>query len=112
IPDGHFELSISTVDGVHVTYSTTMQRAKERSYLTRGKHEVTAEFAVALLPREYTIDLGVHHNDGTTADFVQRTFDFTVLRVAESGDGHYPWPRTRGLLHVPVTWDMLQEPAL
>src|SRR5207302_6313258 len=96
IPDGHFEISVSTVDGVHVTYSTTLDGGKGPLLLPRGRHEVRADFGVTLLPREYTIDLGVHHHDGATADYVQRTLDFTVLRVAESGDDHYRWGRTRG----------------
>jgi hypothetical protein len=59
-----------------------------------------------LLPREYTIDLGVHHQNGTTADFVQRTLDFTVLRVAESGEDHYPWGQTRGFVRAPAGWNL------
>jgi lipopolysaccharide transport system ATP-binding protein len=106
IPDAHFEVSISTVDGTHVTYSTTMDRGQDSMALARGQHVVTAEFDVTLLPRQYTIDLGIHTHNGTTADMVQRTLDFTVLRVAEGASGHYPWPRTRGLLSAPAKWDV------
>lgn len=104
IPDGHFEISISTVDGTHVTYSTTMDRGQDSMMIGRGQHIVTAEFDVALLPRQYTIDLGIHTHNGTTADMVQRTLDFSVLRVAEGASGHYPWPRTRGLLSAGARW--------
>jgi lipopolysaccharide transport system ATP-binding protein len=106
IPDAHFEVSISTVDGTHVTYSTTMDRGQDSMALARGQHVVTAELDVTLLPRQYTIDLGIHTHNGTTADMVQRTLDFTVLRVAEGASGHYPWPRTRGLLSAPAKWDV------
>jgi lipopolysaccharide transport system ATP-binding protein len=101
-----FEVSISTADGTHVTYATTMDRGQEPLFLSRGRHEVSAEFDVVLLPQNYTIDLGVHHHNGTTADFVQRTLDFSVLRVAESGGGHYHWPRTRGLVQPPARWEI------
>jgi hypothetical protein len=43
---------------------------------------------------------------------VQRTLDFTVLRVAETGNAHYPWPRTRGLVHAPASWDLGEGTAL
>jgi hypothetical protein len=59
---------------------------------------------LTLLPRQYTISLGVHHRNGATADLVARALDFTVLRIAESGDDHYPWPQTRGLVRAPVRW--------
>jgi lipopolysaccharide transport system ATP-binding protein len=104
IPDGHFEVSISTRDGTHVTYATTMDGGKGSMFLARGRHEVSAEFDVFLLPREYTIDLGVHHQNGATADYVQRTLDFTVLRVAEDGADHYPWTRTRGQVRAAASW--------
>ncbi len=106
IPDGHFEVSISTVDGIHVTYSTTLDGGKGPAFLRRGRHEGSAEFDVVLLPRDYTIDLGVHHQNGMTADFVQRALDFSVLRVAENGDDHYRWARTRGHVRAPATWEL------
>jgi lipopolysaccharide transport system ATP-binding protein len=106
IPDGHFEISVSTADGTHVTYSTTLDGGRGPRHLGRGRHEVSADLDVMLLPRGYTIDLGVHHEHGSTADFVQRTLDFTVLRVAESGEDHYRWGRTRGLIRADACWDL------
>jgi lipopolysaccharide transport system ATP-binding protein len=106
ISDGHFEVSICTADGTHVTYATTMDWGQGPLQLVRGRHEVSAEFDVVLLPQDYTIDLGVHHHNGATADFVQRTLDFNVLRVAESGDSHYHWPRTRGLVQPATRWEI------
>jgi lipopolysaccharide transport system ATP-binding protein len=56
IPDGHFEISVSTRDGVQVTYSTTMDGGQGAMLLARGHHEVVADFDLTLLPREYTLD--------------------------------------------------------
>jgi lipopolysaccharide transport system ATP-binding protein len=110
IPDGHYEVSISTRDGTHVTYATTMDGGAGPRRLAPGRHELAATFeGLTLLPRPYTIDLGVHHQNGATADFVQRAYDFTVLRVAEEGDDHYPWPRTRGLVRVLARWAGLDD---
>jgi hypothetical protein len=104
IPDGHFEVGISTRDGIQVTYSTTLDGGRGPLFLAKGRHEIELELDVVLLPREYTIDVGIHHHSGATADFVQRTLDFTVLRVAEGGDDHYPWPQTRGFVRAPAAW--------
>jgi lipopolysaccharide transport system ATP-binding protein len=110
VPSGHFEVSISTRDGTQVTYATTADGGKGSLFLARGRHEVTASFDVVLLPRDYTIDLGVHHQDGRTADFVQRTLDFTVLKVGETGDDHYPWGRVRGFVRTDATWARISQP--
>jgi lipopolysaccharide transport system ATP-binding protein len=105
IPDGHFEVSVSTRDGTHVIYATSADGGSGSRRLLPGRHSLTATFeGLTLLPRQYTIDLGIHHQNGTTADYVQGVYDFTVLRVAEEGKDHYPWPRTRGLVRVPVRW--------
>lgn len=106
ITDGHFEISLSTVDGTHVTYASTMDGGKGPRLLAKGRHEVSAVFDVVLLPRDYTVDLGVLHHNGKSADYVQRCLDFSVMRVAEDGDDHYLWERTRGLVRVGAEWSL------
>ncbi len=106
IADAHIEISISTLDGTHVTYSTTTDGGRPPIDLSPGIHQLWAEMDCVLLPREYTIDIGIHHTtNGSTADFVQRTFNFNVLRVAKDGHDHYRWPKTRGLLRAPMRWN-------
>jgi lipopolysaccharide transport system ATP-binding protein len=109
IVDGHFEVSISTLDGIQVTYSTTIDGAVAPLSIARGRHKVTATFDVVLLPRQYAIDLGVHHHDGSTADFVPRTLVFNVLRVAEKGLDHFRWPRSRGYVRATASWEFGDE---
>jgi lipopolysaccharide transport system ATP-binding protein len=105
--DAHIEISVSTPDGTHVTYSTNTDGGREGAVLAPGRHEVWAEFDITLLPRDYAIDVGIHHHhSGATADLVQRTLEFSVLRVAESGDDHYRWPKTRGLVRAPGRWEL------
>jgi lipopolysaccharide transport system ATP-binding protein len=106
VADGHFEISIGTLEGVHVSYSTTLDGEGKRYYIPKGRREVTAEFDIVLLPRDYTIDLGLHYNDGTTVDLVQRTLDFNVLRVPESGNDYYRWNRVRGHVRAQAHWDL------
>lgn len=105
IPDGLFEVSISTQDGIQVTQATTLDGGVEPRPLAPGRHQLSMTFeGLRLLPRDYTIDVGVHHGSGTTADLVQRSLDFTVLRMAESGTDHYPWPRSRGFVRPAAKW--------
>jgi lipopolysaccharide transport system ATP-binding protein len=106
IEDGLFEVSISATDGTHVMASTTIDGGRPGRLLKKGRHHVIAEFQNNLLPRQYMVDLGVHQKDGTTADFVQRTCSFTVLKVAEFGTDHYPWPQVRGFARMPASWEV------
>jgi lipopolysaccharide transport system ATP-binding protein len=112
ILDGHFEISISTTGGAHVLYATSIDGRARSDYLIRGRYTIEAVFDAILLPRQYTVDVGIHHQNGTTADFVQRTLDFTVLRVVESGSDHYPWLRTRGYVRPPTKWQVRRAPEV
>jgi lipopolysaccharide transport system ATP-binding protein len=106
VVDGHFEVSISTLDGIHVTYSTTIDGGAPPRHIPRGRHVVWAEIDAVLLPRDYTIDVAIHHHEGNTCDYVRQTLDFTVLRVAENGDDHYRWRKTRGYVRAPARWEL------
>jgi lipopolysaccharide transport system ATP-binding protein len=107
IPDAHFEVSISTFDGIHVTYSTTLDGGRKSREMAAGRYEICADFPdVILLPGRFVIDLGIHHDNGTTSDFVQRALEFSVLRVSETGDDHYRWGRTRGLVRTNACWQV------
>jgi lipopolysaccharide transport system ATP-binding protein len=109
LKDMLFEVSISSMDGTHVLCATTLDGGRGPHALPRGTHEGWVDFDVCLLPRQYTVDLAVHHYNGTTSDYVQRTLDFQVLRVAETGADNYRWDRTRGLVRPVTSWD-LQTP--
>lgn len=105
VPDALFEVSISTPDGTQVTLSTTLDGGGTSRNLAPGRHEFVATVeGVTLLPRQYAVTVGIHHLAGATIDFIERALDFTVLRIAESGEDHYPWPQTRGLVRAPVSW--------
>jgi lipopolysaccharide transport system ATP-binding protein len=106
VPDAHFEVSISTADGTQVTYTTTLDGGRPSQMYRAGLHEIWVDLDPVLLPHQYTIDLGLHRDNGTTVDFVQRTLDFGVLRVAETGGDHYRWPRTRGFMRAAGRWDL------
>src|SRR5262249_6097746 len=108
IDDAVFEVSVSALDGTHVLQTTTIDQGQPPLGVARGEHVVNVEIDAVLLPRDYTIDVGIHHRDGRTIDFVQRACDFTILRVAPQGDGHYPWGNhpVRGYIRPAAKWDV------
>lgn len=105
IANGVIEVSISTQDGTQVTQSTTLDGGALPRALAAGRHRGSVTFyGLTLIPRSYTLDVGVHHWEGTTADYVQRALDFTVVRMAETGTDQYPWPASRGLVRPSAKW--------
>jgi lipopolysaccharide transport system ATP-binding protein len=106
IPDGHFEVSIYTQDGTPVVYCTNARPGGQGARLKAGLYQGEVVIDTVLLPRGYTVVPGVHHREGTTADFVYRTWDFHVLPVAKEGNDHYPWKNVRGLVRATGRWQL------
>ena len=96
IPDAFIEVNIGTPDGIDVVFATTLAAGKLPTDLFKGRYEAHAEFDIILLPQRYSIGVGIHRSDGMTVDFVRRVLDFTVLKVAENGTGHFRWDTVRG----------------
>jgi lipopolysaccharide transport system ATP-binding protein len=109
ISDAVIEVDIATLDGTRVTYSSNLDGGRPPARFTRGRYSVAVDMDIILLPRQYTIDLGIHHRDGRTIDWVERTLDFTVLNVPETGGDYYPWPsHVRGFVRPATRWHGLE----
>ncbi|MGH7775350.1 MAG: ABC transporter ATP-binding protein [Candidatus Binatia bacterium] len=109
IQEAVIEVGIATLDGTRVTFSSNIDGNKPPANFPRGRHTVVVDMDIILLPRQYTFDLGIHHRNGTTIDWVEHALDFTVLNVAEAGGDHYPWtPDVRGYVRPVSHWEFLQ----
>jgi lipopolysaccharide transport system ATP-binding protein len=110
IPDASFEVSVSTADGTHLLIATPTDWGQGPVHLRPGRYTIEADFDPVLLPHEYSIDLGIHHcTTGRSVDFVQRTRDFTVLRVAEQAAESFRWHPVRGYVRLPGRWHIRVE---
>jgi lipopolysaccharide transport system ATP-binding protein len=112
IPDAVIELGIATLDGTRVAYLSSIDGGKPPAYFPRGRYSVAVGIDVILLPRQYMIDLAIHHRDGLTIDWVERTMDFTVLNVAETGSDYYPWSQVRGFVRPAGCWHGVESVEL
>jgi len=104
IHDAVIEVSIAALDGMHVVQSSTTDGGRPTQFFHRGKHSISAEMEIILLPRVYTLILGIHHFDGTTMDFIEGTLKFTVLHTDANGGDHYRWTPTRGYVRPLTRW--------
>ena len=104
IGDGVVEIGISTPDGQRVATLQSMDRPGAPLTLARGLNEVEVEVGVKLLPGEYILDVGLHHTNGLTMDFVYGGFRFTALNQPMEGEESWPWSEVRGYVRPDSTW--------
>ena len=97
------EVGISTIDGLRVATATSIDGGRPALSLETGHWEVGVALDVALQPRQYAIDIMLHHWEmgKLTIDWVERALTFTALDVSASGSDHYVCFATEyTLLHV------------
>jgi lipopolysaccharide transport system ATP-binding protein len=105
LPETVLEVGIATPEGTRVTYSSNIDGGRPPASFPCGRHTVALDVDVVLLPGGYTLELGIHHRNGLTIDWVERALDFTVLNVSESGGDCYPWmPNVRGYVRPVTRW--------
>jgi lipopolysaccharide transport system ATP-binding protein len=104
IAEAVIEIGIVAMDGTHVTHSSNIDGDGAPLPLMKGRNSIEVELQPVLLPRQYTLLVGLHHTSGVTIEWMERTLDFTVLRVAESGTDSYRWPSVRGYIRPPAKW--------
>ena len=112
IADAVFEVDMSTLDGTYVTTSLSVDGEQPPAALSPGRHCVSLDLNVALMPGHYSIDLGLHHSGPPwTIDFVRRTLDVEVVNLSESGGDRYPFEVKRGFVRSGGRWRLSQMPA-
>lgn len=105
IREAVIEVGIATLEGIRVTYSSNIDGDNPPMHLRRGRYNITVDIETVLLPRRYTLDLGIHHRNGVTVDWVEGTGEFEVMNVAETGGDYYPWyPAVRGFIRPLTRW--------
>jgi lipopolysaccharide transport system ATP-binding protein len=113
IDDSVVEFGISSYGGDRVATAQSVDREGDVLHFPRGRHEISAEIDATMLPGEFTVDVGLHHMDGTTIDYVTDCLRFTALNAAEQGNDHYPWTGVRGFMRPPSHWSPIRpaQPA-
>jgi len=104
ISDAVIDIGIVAIDGVQVTYSSTIDGGKPPIKLTPGRHVIVFESSAVLLPRRYSFVVSLSHSNGVTVEWIERALDFDVLRVAETGTDSYRWTSVRGYIRPPARW--------
>jgi lipopolysaccharide transport system ATP-binding protein len=98
------EISVMTPDGTQVLYASNVDNGGSGLTCGTGPRTIAVRMDVNLLPRQYSLLLGLHHSDGTTIDWIERALDFTVLNVSRTSDDYYRWSSVRGYVKPVTQW--------
>lgn len=104
IPDAIIEVSIAGRDGSHIVQALSIDGGRPLQHFSKGHHTVSVDLEMVLLPRQYSLILGLHHSNGKTIDYIEDVLSFDVLPVASSGRDHYPTEQVRGYVRPAARW--------
>jgi len=104
IPEVVVEIGISSLEGMRLATMMNTDRGGHVFELEPGLQEIAMEVDVTLLPRDYVVDIGIHHYSGATIDLVEKVTRFTVLNIAGEGGDHYRPYEVRGFVRPNTRW--------
>jgi hypothetical protein len=114
VDDAMVEVGISdAADGSRVATLHSTDRGQAPLELEPGHYTLSVEVALALLPGEFAIDVGLHRIGGQTLDAVERALRFSVSRTGGLGSTEsWPWSTVRGLVRPDAEWSLTRGEAL
>ncbi|MDX2171898.1 MAG: ABC transporter ATP-binding protein [Bacteroidota bacterium] len=78
-----FDARIISADGIEILHSMNIY---DGSFINvkKGVIQVNLELENKLQPGKYFINLGAHHNDGSTLDYLEHILEINILNVAKN----------------------------
>ena len=108
------EIGVMDADGRQVTQSLSADQDGGCVAMETGPHEIHLRMDECFFPGRYSLLAGLHKEDGTTVDFVERALDFEVLNTGKGEPNHNRWG-VRGYLRPQQQWQVpsrLRNPSL
>jgi lipopolysaccharide transport system ATP-binding protein len=104
VRDAVVGVGLSSLDGVRFASTYSIDGGGEPWSFAPGRHRVSVDLDVVLLPRRYALDIVITRTDGYEIDYVQQVLDFTAVGVARAGRDNYPWPTVHGYVRPRSAW--------
>jgi lipopolysaccharide transport system ATP-binding protein len=106
IRDALFSVMIGTTDGQRIIYQESLDGFNGTVSLEKGSHSLTLEINTSLLPGTYSIYLGLGHLNGKTIDWLERVYDFNVLKTSLEKNNYYRWDESHGYVLGDAKWTL------
>lgn len=105
LSDVVIDVKITTLDGMIVTNNVFPDHKNKNLALERGRHEIEIYLQNPFLPDNYNMDVGIHHANGTTIDFLKSIYDFEILRIGIDADYELNWKH--GYVRLNADWKVM-----
>ena len=100
---------IGDLRGKIILYSESGSIGSFRGDINEGRHESITRIRSKMLPGVFSIYVGVNKDNGQTLEWLERVFDFKVLRIGVKPDSNYPWDTVHGLVNDNSTWEIKES---
>jgi ABC-type polysaccharide/polyol phosphate transport system ATPase subunit len=107
LPSAMIEIGIMDSEGRQITQSLSCHENGVPAAMPVGRHQIDLLIDQVIFPGRYSILAGLHKEDGTSVDWVERALDFEVFNTGRGNANHYHWG-VRGYLRPRQKW---QQPA-
>lgn len=107
IPNYVMSVMVGTLDGERIVYSEITSENDNKGYpkeFSEGNYSVELDIHNKLLPGSYSLYLGFAFMNGKTIDWLERIYDFQVLKTGVEANGHYRWDESHGFVLNETAW--------
>lgn len=98
IQDAVISIMIGTLDGIRVVYFDNVNEYMNGMLLKEGAYKLSLPVKECLLPGSYSMYLGLSHINGKDIDWVERVYDFHILKASYNPNEHYRWQDSHGYI--------------
>lgn len=98
ISDAVITIMIGTLDGIRVVYYDSLTEFSNGVKLNEGNYYLSLPVNECLLPGSYSMYLGLAHTNGNDIDWIERVYDFHVLKASYNPNEHYRWAESHGYI--------------
>ncbi len=102
--DALANVMVGTTDGTLILYLDSLEHTVEPIFLSKGRYRINLTIPGVLLPGNYSVYIGLSHLTGTTIDWVERVFDFSVMKTSLEKNKHYRWVTSHGYVNQKSEW--------
>ena len=100
---------IGDLRGKIILYSESGSIGSFKGDIKVGKHTSITQITSKMLPGSFSIYVGVGEDNGTTLEWLERVFDFKVLKVGINSDSNYRWDKVHGLVNDNSIWEIKES---
>jgi lipopolysaccharide transport system ATP-binding protein len=104
LQDSLIDIRINTLDGIELVHAMNKYDAISKGAFKKGHNEIHCTMNNHLQPGKYTVTIGIHQNNGTTMEYVENIFDFTVLNITKDDNAGFIYNFKLGHVRFESSW--------